>query len=100
MAVKVLIRRHFREGKSAEGLALLNELRNQAMNQPGHISGETWVNHYDDRTITVISTWQTIADWIRWEESNQRAACEVKLEKLLEDKATFEIYDPGQSPGD
>lgn len=100
MTVKVLIRRHFREGQGAEGLALLNELRNQAMNQPGHISGETLVNHYDDRSITVISTWQTIAEWIRWEESDQRAACEAKLEKLLEEKASFEIYDPGRSPAD
>ena len=100
MAVKVLIRRHFREGKSAEGLVLLNELRTQAMNQPGHITGETLVDHYDDRTITTISTWQTIAEWIRWEESNLRAVCEAKLEKLLEDKTTFEIYDPGRSPGD
>ena len=96
MAIKVLIKRHFMAGEASEGLALLNELRNQAMKQPGHISGETLVNHYDDRSITVISTWQNIEEWIRWEESEERAACEEKLETMLEEKATFEIYDPGR----
>ena len=98
MAIKVLIKRHFKEGKSAEGLRLLGELRNQAMNQPGYISGETLINHYDERSVTVISTWQTIAEWIHWEESNERAACEAKLERMLEENASFEIYDLGRPP--
>lgn len=96
MAVKVLIKRHFKMGKTDEGLALLKELRNQAMRQPGHISGETLINHYDDRSITVISTWQTIEEWIRWEESDERAACEARLDEMLEEKAAFEIYDLGR----
>ena len=96
MAVKILIKRHFKAGKSAQALALLNELRNQAMKQPGHISGETLINHYDNQSVTVISTWQSIEEWIRWEESDHRAACEAKLEKLLHEKATFEVYDPGR----
>ena len=100
MAIKVLIKRHFKEGKSSDGLALLRKLRNQAMNQPGYISGETLINHYDDRSVTVISTWQTIVEWIHWEESNERAASEAKIEDMLEEKATFEIYDLGRSPKD
>ena len=97
MAIKVLIKRHFKTGKSAQGLALLRELRNQAMNQPGYISGETLIDHYDNRSIAVISSWQTIEEWIEWEESDMRAAVEEKFESLLEQKADFEIYDVGRS---
>ena len=100
MAIKVLIKRHFKAGKSAQGLSLLTELRNQAMKQPGYISGETLINHYDNRSITVISSWQTIEEWIEWEESDARAAVEDKFESLLEQKADFEIYDVGRSTPD
>ena len=95
MAIKALIKRHFKQGKSAQGLALLRELRNQAMTQPGYISGETLINHYDHRSVAVISSWRTIEDWIAWEESDARAAVEAKFEALLEGKANFEIYDVG-----
>ena len=99
MAIKVLIKRHFKENTVDEGFALLNTFRREAMNRPGYISGETWVNHYDSRSITVVSTWQTVEDWIRWEESDERASNEVKLENLLEQPAHFEIYDLGILPG-
>lgn len=96
MAIKVLIKRHIIDGKTDEALELLNKLRGQAMNQPGHISGETLVNHFDARSITVISTWQTIEEWIDWQESEERAATEASLDKILEEAAKFEIYDLGR----
>ncbi|UCG05436.1 MAG: antibiotic biosynthesis monooxygenase [Desulfobacterales bacterium] len=95
MAVKVFIKRHVKEGKADEAYALLNKIRSKAMNQQGYISGETLVNHYDHRSITVISTWQSVDDWINWEESNQRAADEAQLESLLQEPAHFEVYDLG-----
>jgi len=95
MAIKVFIKRHVRKGKAEDALALLNEVRSQALKQPGYISGETLVNHYDPCNITVVSTWQTIEDWIRWEESDARATKEDQLESLQEGPANFEIYDQG-----
>jgi len=97
MAVKVIIKRHIKDGKTDDAMSLFKKLRSNALKQPGYISGETLVNHYDSRTIAVISTWQTIKDWIRWEESDERAASEVELENLLEEPAKFEIYDLGES---
>lgn len=95
MAIKVFIKRHVRKGKAEDTLALLNEVRSQALKQPGYISGETLVNHYDPCNITVVSTWQTIEDWIRWQESDARATKEDQLESLQEGPADFEIYDHG-----
>ncbi len=95
MAIKVFIKRYVRKGKTEDTLALLNEVRSQALKQPGYISGETLVNHYDPCNITVVSTWQTIEDWIRWQESDARATKEDQLESLQEGPADFEIYDQG-----
>lgn len=99
MAIKVLIKRHIIDGKTDEALELLNKLRSQAIDQPGHISGETLVNHFDARSITVITTWQTIEEWIKWQESDEREAIETRLDRVLEEPAKFEIYDLGRSPG-
>ena len=95
MAVKVFIKRYVKKGKTQEAVELLNDVRSQALKQPGYISGETLINHYDPCNITVVSTWQRIDDWIRWEESDERSAKEDQLESLQEGPADFEIYDLG-----
>ena len=97
MAIKIVIKRHFKPNAAEKAFALLNKIRLDAMNLPGYISGETWVNHYDPCKITVVSTWQTVEDWIRWEESDERAANEDKLEGLLENPTNFEVYELGKS---
>jgi heme-degrading monooxygenase HmoA len=95
MAVKIFIKRHVKEDKTHEAVELLKDVRSRALKQPGYISGETLINHYDPCKITVVSTWQTIDDWIRWEESDERSAKEDQLEDLQEGPADFEIYDLG-----
>ena len=93
MAVKVFIKRSIKRDQTAAAVKLLMELRSRALKQPGYISGETLVNHYDPRNIAMVSTWQTIDDWIRWQESDERAAKEDQLESLQVGPANFEIYD-------
>jgi len=99
MAVKIFIKRYVKKGKTQEAVELLKDVRSQALKQPGYISGETLINHYDPCNITVVSTWQTIDDWIRWEESDQRSAKENQLEGLQEGPTDFEIYDLGLVSG-
>ncbi|MEJ2102136.1 MAG: antibiotic biosynthesis monooxygenase [Desulfobacterales bacterium] len=100
MAVKVFIKRYVKKSKTEAALKLLMDVRSQALKQPGYISGETLVNHYDPCNIAVVSTWQTIEDWIRWQESDERAAKEDQLESLQEGPANFEIYDLGSVSGE
>jgi heme-degrading monooxygenase HmoA len=99
MAVKIFIKRYVKKGKTQAAVELLKEVRSQALKQPGYISGETLINHYDPCKITVVSTWQTIDDWIRWEESDERSAKENQLEGLQEGPTDFEIYDLGLVSG-
>ena len=95
MAVKILIKRHFKKDTTRQAFDLLRNFREDAMNRPGYISGETWINHYDPCQITVVSAWQTVEDWIEWEESDERAAHEANLADILKTPAQFEVYDVG-----
>jgi heme-degrading monooxygenase HmoA len=95
MAIKVFIRRHIKKGRVEKTVALLEKFRNVAKAEPGYISGETLINHYDSRSITVVSTWRTIEDWVRWQSSDKRAGNEAIIEELLEVPTKYEIYDIG-----
>ena len=97
MIAKILIKRKFLKGKSDQIRSVMNNMRTGAMAQPGYISGETLVNHYDPYNIAVVSTWQTIDDWVRWQESDKRSAVTDQLESLAEGPASFEIFDLGPS---
>ena len=93
MAVKIFIRRHCREGRVEQALKRLSGFRKAAMDQPGYLSGETLVNHYDNRCVVVVSTWQQVEDWIRWQESPEREQRASDIEDLLDQPTTYEIFD-------
>ena len=60
MVAKILIKRRFKEGNTPQIVALLNEIRQRAMGQPGYISGETLVRNGDPNSMVVIATWQNL----------------------------------------
>ena len=97
MAIKVIIKRIIQKDKFEDVLVLLRKLRIEAMNHPGYISGETLVNHYSPQNITVIASWQTVEDWISWQESDGKRDYEAQLDKLLKESVKYEIYDLGIS---
>ena len=98
MAVKVLIKRRFKEGKAKEVFALLNKFRAEAMSQTGYITGESLINIDDPQKILVISTWQSIENWLKWKEDPARKANEAKLQQYLEDPTEHETYVFGTYP--
>jgi heme-degrading monooxygenase HmoA len=98
MPVKVFIRRKIKESRLEKAFEILKRFRSGAMKQPGYISGETLVDHYDPRSITIISCWETVDDWIRWQESDAREIQESELEDYLEAPTKYEIYDVGKMP--
>jgi heme-degrading monooxygenase HmoA len=95
MPIKVFIKRHIKKGRVEKAVAMLEKFRDMAKTEPGYIFGETLINHYDSRSITVVSTWRTIEDWVRWQSSDKRAGNEAKIEELLEVPTKYEIYDIG-----
>jgi len=98
MAIRVLIKRHVKKGRVEQAINMLKELRKMALNQQGYISSDTLINHYDSRSIMIVSTWEKLDDWIRWEGSEERATKEAKIEGLLEVTTKYEVYDIGSLP--
>lgn len=98
MIAKIIIKRRFKEGKTRQILALLNELRSRAMQQSGYISGETLTKKGYPNNMVVIATWQTMEDWHRWRESEERAKFEAMLEVYQERHAEYEEYTLGPPP--
>ena len=98
MAVKVMIKRHIKEGNAKDVFALLNKHRSNAMKQKGYITGETLMSYQDPRHLLVISTWQSIENWLAWKENKERRANEVKLEQFLESPTEYDEYILGTYP--
>lgn len=80
MIAKILIKRRFKEGKTRQIVTLLNELRSRAMHQPGYISGETLSKKGFPNNMVIIGTWQSMEDWHRWRDSEDRNKFESMLE--------------------
>ena len=98
MAIKVLIKRQIKQGKGKEVFALLNKIRAGAMDQKGYITGETLMSHHDPNRIIVISTWQTIENWLAWKEDEEKRAYDTELEPFLEFPTEYEEYVLGTVP--
>ena len=98
MAVKVIIKRRFREGKAKEVFALLKKFRAEAMDQDGYITGETLIGFDDPQNVLVIATWQSIDNWLKWKEDSGRKAKETVLQQYLEGTTEYEVYILGAYP--
>jgi len=99
MAVRIFIKRHVKEGLVEKTIQMLNEFRKSAMDQPGYLSGETLVNHYDGNSVAVVSTWRSVEDWIRWQNSDARDRNENLVEDLLDKPTIYEVYDIRSASG-
>lgn len=92
MIVRVFIKRQIEAENEKVVYGLLRELRADAMQQQGYISGETLIRADDPQKIIVISTWHSMDDWNRWKESEQRRKIDEILEKLQVESTVYEEY--------
>jgi len=92
MIAKILIKRRFKEGHTPQIIALLNEIRSLAMNQPGYQSGETLTQIGFPHNMVVISTWRSIEEWYKWRDSSGRSQFESMLEVYQDGPTSYEEY--------
>jgi heme-degrading monooxygenase HmoA len=92
MIAKIIIKRRFKEGRTRQIIALLNELRSRAVREPGYISGETLTKQGYPNNMVVIATWQTMEDWHRWQEKEERKKFEAMLEVYQERSTDYEEF--------
>ena len=81
--VRIIIERRCRPDKEAEIEKLLIELRTEAMQQHGFISGETLKSADDPMLWLVVSTWTDDEAWKAWENSPVRQRIMDKMEPLM-----------------
>jgi heme oxygenase (mycobilin-producing) len=92
MAIRVLIEREIEAGQEAKLQKLLMELRTSAMHTRGYISGETLRSLNNPQKIIVISNWNSLEDWKKWEENPDRKKVQADMDELLRSKETATIY--------
>jgi len=98
MAVKVLIKRRFKEKFFTEISEMIKKHRYGAMNQDGYISSETLWDAKDPYHVVVASNWRTMKEWNVWKNSEERRAIDEKISVYLDGETTYEIYELGLYP--
>ncbi len=84
MLVRVLIERHFKKEREAEGIEKVLEMRKSATKHPGYVSGETLCDNEDPCTIIIVSTWHSLGDWRKWESSEEHRSLAASIEPMLD----------------
>ena len=97
MIAKIIIKRRFVKENTPQVLSLLNKMRTIAMDQPGYISGETLMQKDFPENMAVIATWQRMADWLAWKNSEERKTYEAMLEIYQTRPTQYEEYHLGTS---
>jgi heme-degrading monooxygenase HmoA len=90
--VKVLVERKIAGKNVGEIVRLLRQLRVQAMQQPGYISGETLHSVDDPNFYLVISTWESLAQWQDWHKNPLRQKLAAEIDSYLESPTRLRVF--------
>jgi heme-degrading monooxygenase HmoA len=92
MAIRVLIERKIVPKNQPVLSNLLMRLRSKAMHATGYISGETLRSLQDPNEYLVISTWNSLDDWKRWEAEKERQEIQSQVDSLLRVPAVERVF--------
>ncbi len=95
MAVKILIKRKFKEDNMKAASRFLINTRTGAMKQPGYITSENLRNLNDKGQIVVVSMWEDIESWEAWKNSDERKAYVDEFRDYYVGEAEYEYYGLG-----
>jgi heme-degrading monooxygenase HmoA len=92
MAVKILIKRYIGQEVAPVVRPLIVELRAHAMKHHGYISGETLKCIDRPGEYLVISTWDSLDDWEKWLNSQERILLEDKIDSITGKTTEYATY--------
>ena len=98
MAVRILIKRRFKEKHFKEISEMIREHRYGAMRQDGYLSSETLWDIKDPYRVVVASNWETLKQWNVWKNSEERVAADKKISEFLDGETEYEEYQLGMYP--
>lgn len=90
--VKVMIKRRAPEGREAELLSLITDLRSAASRQLGYISGETLRSDENPAEYLVISIWRTENEWNRWIATDERKELQGRIDAMIGTPTEYQVY--------
>jgi heme oxygenase (mycobilin-producing) len=83
MSVRIIIDRKVKKGKEADFAKLLRKLRSKAIFSQGYISGEMLRERDDPQNYIVITAWDTVPDWEKYEKTPETTKIRASIEKLM-----------------
>jgi len=83
MSVRIIIDRKVKKGKEVDFAKLLRKLRANSIFSKGYISGEMLRVRDDPQNYIVISAWQSVADWEKYQKVPETRKIHTKIEKLM-----------------
>ncbi|UCG20193.1 MAG: antibiotic biosynthesis monooxygenase [Deltaproteobacteria bacterium] len=92
MAIRVLIERKIVPENQPSLNSLLMKLRGKALLAKGYISGETLRSLDDPTEYLVISTWNSLNDWKRWESDKERQEIQNQIDSLLRAPSLHRVF--------
>lgn len=99
MSVHVMIKRRWRVADPGKLFPLLQALNDKAKEQPGYLSTEILRSADKHETFLVISRWQTLDDWNKWQASQSRRDIQGEIDSLIGEKTFYEIYETVDEQG-
>jgi heme-degrading monooxygenase HmoA len=83
MSVRIIIDRKVKKGKEADFAKLLRTLRSKAIFSEGYISGEILRARDDPQNYIVITGWQSVGHWEKYEKIPEARKIHTRIEKLM-----------------
>jgi heme-degrading monooxygenase HmoA len=95
MTVSIMIKRIVKDETMALQLApFIVQLRSRAASQPGFLTSQTFSCLDCEGEYLVISAWNTLEDWNKWMNSEERLAIQKNVDELLGEKTVYRFYEP------
>ena len=95
MSVKILQEMVFKEPLTVERLHLLVQLREEAMEYEGFMSGEVWIDLQAPRNVLLVSKWESLQEREVWLESEDKRVLQERLAGSLEDVGRERVFYEG-----
>jgi heme-degrading monooxygenase HmoA len=95
MAIKVFIKRKFKDLDYREISSMIISSRTLAMDQRGYIGSETLWSQDDEKTVMVVSIWQNAEFWKNYLNSPARKKLEDDFQQFLAEPVKYEKYHLG-----
>jgi len=83
MSVRIIIDREVKKGKETDFAKALRKLRAQSIFAKGYISGEILRVRDKPQNYIVISAWQSVAEWEKYEKLPETRKIHTRMEKLM-----------------